>query len=181
MLQLPLILFTNLIVKISVCTRKRLQKRKSPVRGLVQMASQTNVARRSMMPMPMRACSKVTATTPRAITHLRFSHHAAGSAKNLDTDMMIFFLLSISTRLLSSSCYRAKKPLCRNSTGYVVGQPGSGAAAARQFVLPLHALAPGPLPLHLALPVDGGGPLKDIPPFLLVYLLAIGQGVHNIP
>ena len=156
-----------------------LQKRKNPVRGLVQMASQTNVARRSMIPMPMRACSKVTATTPRAITHFRFSHHAAGSAKNLDTDMMIFFLLSISTRLLSSSCYRAKKPLCRNSTGYVVGQPGSGAAVARQFVLPLHALTPGPF--LLPLPVDGGGHFKDIPPLAIVNLLTISQRVHGIP
>ncbi|EQN48395.1 hypothetical protein HMPREF0326_05797 [Desulfovibrio sp. 3_1_syn3] len=59
------------------------------------MASQTNVALRSMMPMSMRACNKVTVTTPRAIAHFRFSHHAAGSSKNLDTDMMIFFLLSI--------------------------------------------------------------------------------------
>lgn len=99
-----------------------LQKRKSPVRGLVQMASQTNVARRSMIPMPMRACSKVTATTPKTITHFRFSHHAAGSLKNLATDAMSFFLLSIPTQLLSNSCYRAKKPLCRNSTGYVADQ-----------------------------------------------------------
>lgn len=143
------------------------------------MASQTNVARRSMIPMPMRACSKVTATTPKTITHFRFSHHTAGSLKNLATDAMSFFLLSIPTQLLSNSCYQAKKPLCRNSTGYVVDQPGSGAAAARQFVLPLHALTPGPF--LLPLPVDGGGHFKDIPPLAVVNLLTISQRVHGIP
>ena len=58
----------------------------------------------------------------------------------------------------------------------LVGQ----AAAARRFVLPLHTLVPGPLPLQLALPVDNGGPFKDIPPLPLIDLLATVQRVHEI-
>lgn len=50
-----------------------------------------------------------------------------------------------------------------------------------QFVLPLRPLALPPGLLLPVLPVDNGGPFKDIPPLAVVNLLTISQRVHGIP
>ena len=69
----------------------------------------------------------------------------------------------------------ASAVLAGSAAPALVGQAFPGL----QFVLPLHALTPGPF--LLPLPVDGGGHFKDIPPLAIVNLLTISQRVHGIP
>lgn len=91
------------------------EKGKGKAKRCAHTAGRTSQVRRLILPMIMRTRGKITTITQRIIASLCCSRHVAGWARKLAPDAMGFFLPRISTRLLITSCYQAKKPRCEIS------------------------------------------------------------------